>query len=288
MPSIHVNGVDLFYEELGSGDEIVLCTQVSHAKYELERELARRGFHVYLLTNRGFGRSTHVTEDYGEYWYERFAEDVLSFADAMNISQFIYSGASHGAGSGWHVVLRAPNRVKCFFAVVPGPHNLDEGTMSYRKMQMLGIQREPPVFRYPTQDPRITQRWNDEDRFQALRKAQTDYKSIYESEETNAIEYGRPLRPLKNEANLIDHLKKIKTPVLILGGMEDNISRPDLMIRSAKALPNCKLVIYSGFGHDLPICEELAEECVRFYQNVKNSGYYYEPLSPSVPDPDIL
>ena len=52
--------ISIYYEELGKGDRYVICSQVSHGKYSLERELAKRGFHVYLLTNRGFGRSTHI------------------------------------------------------------------------------------------------------------------------------------------------------------------------------------------------------------------------------------
>ena len=112
MPTIRTDdNVDIYYEELGSGDKIVLCTQCGHEGTTLERELAKRGFHVYLLTNRGFGRSTHVTEDYGEHWYDMFAKDVIAFADQMGIDRFIYSGASHGAGAGWHVCLNYPERV---------------------------------------------------------------------------------------------------------------------------------------------------------------------------------
>ena len=133
MPLMEVEkGVMIHYEEWGEGDRYLLCTQVGHSRFSLERELAKRGFHVFLLTNRGFGQSTHVTEDYGEHWYDRFADDVIAFADKMGIDKFAYSGASHGAGTGWHVVLRHPERVICFFAVVPGPHHLDEGQQSIR------------------------------------------------------------------------------------------------------------------------------------------------------------
>ena len=55
-------------------------------------------------------------------------------------------------------------------------------------------------------------------------------------------------------------LSTIRTPVLILGGMEDPISTPDLMMRTARCLPHCKLVIYSNCGHniDTDITEEVA------------------------------
>ena len=278
MPSIEVgNGVSIFYEELGEGERYVLCTQVGHGLYSLERELARRGFHVFLLTNRGFGQSTHVTEDYGDHWYDRFADDVIAFADAMGIDRFIYSGASHGAGTGWHVALNYPERLICFFAVVPGPHNLDEGKVSMRTMEQRG---EGPkhVFRYPTDDPRILERRAQEDAAEAALRATPDYEAIYQSPETKAIDYGRPLRAYQTEANVQAALKTIRVPVLIVGGLEDTISRPDLMLRTAQCLPICKLVIHSQVAHALDIWEEAADEAVRFYENLVNTGHYYSPV----------
>ena len=270
--------VSIYYEELGEGEDYVICTQVGHGKYSLERELAKRGFHVFLLTNRGFGKSTHVTEDYGENWYDVFAKDVIAFADQMGIEKFAYSGASHGAGSGWHVALRYPERLTCFFAVVPGPHNIDEGKASLRAMTLKGKNAVTHCFRYPSEDPRILDRWKKEDEAQALLRAQTDYEAVYESEETKAIDYGRPLVSLETEENLRKALSAIEVPVLIIGGMEDTISRPDLMVRSAKCLKNCKLVIHSRVGHDLALWEDAAEDALRFYRNVKTTGYYYEPI----------
>ena len=279
MPSIEVEkNISIFYEELGEGDRYVICSQVSHGKYSLERELAKRGFHVFLLTNRGFGRSTHITDDYGDHWYDIFAKDVIAFADKMGIEKFVYSGASHGAGTGWHVALAHPERLICFFAVVPGPHNIDEGKVSLRTLAMQGKETQPHCFRYPTKDPRIQERWEKEDKAQAALREEKDYAEIYESPATKAIDYGRPLRALETEANVQKALKTIKIPVLILGGMEDTISRPDLMLRSAKCLENCKLVIYSGFGHDLSVWEDAADDAVRFYENLLETGYYYSPI----------
>ena len=278
MPTVEVEkGVEIFYEELGAGDKYLLCTQVGHGEYTLERELAKRGFHVFLLTNRGFGRSTHVTEDYGEHWYDRFADDVAAFADKMGIGRFVYSGASHGAGAGWHVVLRHPERVICFFAVVPGPHNLDEGKQSIRSLAAEG-KIKLPVMRTPSDDPRIQERYALEDAAGRAQRAEPDYEKIYDSPETRAIDYGRPLAYLHTEAKVQEALKTIRTPVLIIGGMEDPISRPDLMLRTAACLPNCKLVIHSGVSHAIPMLEDAADDALRFYENLVKTGYYYSPI----------
>lgn len=278
MPTIKLKtGVEIFYEELGSGENYVLCTQVGHAKYELERFLPEYGFHVFLLTNRGFGRSTHVTEDYGEHWYDMFAEDVVAFADEMGIDRFVYSGASHGAGAGWHLMLNHPERVICFFATVAGPHNIDEGKVSVRALglQGKGIKH---CFHYPTDDEGLLARREKGRLADEEARRAPDYEAVFNSPETQAIDYGRPLMKYDTEARVCEMLRTIEVPTLLMGGMEDTIARPDLMLRTAQCLPNCKLVLYSHFGHNLDPYEELAEEAVNFYRNVTETGRVYKKV----------
>ena len=277
MAYIKIDDKKIYYEEYGEGDRYLICSQQFHAGKSLERELAKRGFHVFLLTNRGFGRSTHIYEDYGDYWYDKFAEDVVHFADKMGIDRFVYSGASHGAGCGWALLKNHPERVICFFAVVPGPHSLDEGKMSFKEMVEKGlvVLKESAS---QIDDPALLERRRliKEDMERVLNSE--EYKKYYDVDEVKNIHYGRPLAYLENEENLKAMLRTIKTPVLILGGGDDPISRNDLMVRTMENLPNCKLVIYGGFGHGIDIFEELAFEANRFYENVTKTGYYWESV----------
>ena len=268
------DNVKIWYEEFGEGDKYLLCTMVSHAEYSFEKEMAKRGFHVYLLTNRGFGKSDHVTEDYGDFWYDRFAEDVVEFADYLGIDKFTYSGASHGAGTGWHILMNHQDRVNCFFAVVPGPHNIDEGAMSIRKMIMEG-KMAFRIMTWPSEDPAILKRRELEKEVTDRLKAQPDYEAIYNSPETKAIDYGRPMTRLGSEEKLKEVLSGIQTPTLMIGGIHDPISRPDLMVRTPQCLPNCKMVIYSGMSHNIDIYEEMADEAIAFYKHVMEDGTIY-------------
>ena len=278
MPYVETEkGISIYYEEYGSGDRYLICTQQSHASRSLERELVKHGFHVYLLINRGFGKSSHLNVDYGDYWYDRFADGVISFADHMGIDKFVYSGASHGAGTGWSVVKDHPDRVICFFAVVPGPHSLDEGRMSFKEMVEKGLitLKENEV---EISDPALIERREILKKEMEEVLSSEEYKKYYDVDEVKNLHYGRPLAYLENEEKLKEVFSQIKTPVLIMGGGNDPISRNDLMVRSMESLPNCKLVIYSGFGHGIDIYEEMAEEASRFYDNVVNTGYYYEKI----------
>ena len=278
MPCVEVEkGIEIYYEEFGTGDKYLICSQQSHASRSLEKEMVKYGFHVFLLTNRGFGKSTHLTEDYGDYWYDRFADDVVHFADKMGIDKFVYSGASHGAGCGWSVVKNYPERVLCFFAVVPGPHSLDEGRMSFKEMVEKGLITLKEAVREVDDENLLERRRLIKEEMKEVFNSE-EYKRYYDTEEVRNIQYGRPLAYLANEEELKEVFHNIKTPVLILGGGNDPISRNDLMIRSMENLPNCKLVIYSGFGHGIDIYEELAREADRFYENVIKTGHYWQPV----------
>ena len=264
-------GIDLSCEEYGSGDNYILSAQVGFYPVGMQQYLADMGYHVICITLRGFYPSSYVTEDYGEAWYDVFAEDVIRVADHLSIGKFIYMGASHGAGVGWHLVLNYPSRVLGFVACVPGPHSLTEGAMSIRQMLLSGLIKEPPPM-----DPPID---NDERR-EKRRSVRAEHisKNTEPDPREKAIDYGRPLLRYKTEEKLIAMLRTIEVPTLILGAIDDPISTPELMLRTAKALPHCKLVIYSNCGHniDTDLIEELCGEADRFIRQVRKDGRVYE------------
>ena len=264
------DGIRLHYDEFGTGDRMVLSAQAGFYPEGMHQALAGKGYHVFCMTLRGFAPSDYVTEDYGDAWYDVFADDVIRLADTLGIGQFAYMGASHGAGVGWHLLLRHPERVRAFVAVVPGPHSLAEGTMSYRQMLLQGIISEPPPFDPPIDDDpgRETRRAKRREWLNRLPEADPLEKRI---------DYGRPLMRCGTEEKLCETLATIQTPTLILGGTDDPISTPELMTRTARCLPHCKMVMYSNCGHniDTDLTEELAEEADRFLRQTAESGKWY-------------
>ena len=278
MPYIQINDkISLFYEEFGQEnkdtDKIIISAQVGFYKKGMQQYMAGLGYHVYCVTLRGFHPSTLVEEDYGEHWYDVFADDVVAFADKMNISRFIYMGASHGSGVGWHLMLRNPNRVSVFIAVVGGPHSLAAGTMSYRQMLAQGIIKEIPPFNPPIDNDAARQLRRD-------RRAEHISKQPPAPELERKVDYGRPLMALGSEEKLCEELRTITLPVLMIGGVEDPISTPELMIRTAKNLPHSKLIIYSNCGHDIDtdLIEEACDEADRFIKNAIKTGKWYLPV----------
>ena len=63
-------GIELYCEEIGSGDRWLLTCQEGFQEGDGYLSLlANEGFHVLCIQIRGFGRSTHVLEDYDNRWW---------------------------------------------------------------------------------------------------------------------------------------------------------------------------------------------------------------------------
>jgi pimeloyl-ACP methyl ester carboxylesterase len=262
-------GIEIAYEELGSGDKYIISYMMDFPPICSTRQMADNGYHVFLLTNRGIGESTHLTVDYGNYWFEKFADDVVHFADRMGISKFVYMGCSHGAGTGWHVALKYPERLTAIVAMVGGPHNIDEGSWSYKSRAAQGIKMPPidPV----TDDEAIERRKVINAEYDRERRAK-------QAPEELALDYRRPMINYETEENVQAALRTIQTPTLMIGCLEDPISRPDLMLRTAQCIPHGKTILYSQFGHSGPysqFVEETVHEVCFFLKNVEDTGRVY-------------
>ena len=145
--------------------------------------------------------------------------------------------------------------------------------MSYRQMLMQGIISAPPPFDPPIEDD------PEREARRARREAWLGGLPEVDPREKQ-IDYGRPLMRLGTEEKLCEALSSIRTPVLILGGVEDPISTPELMMRTARCLPHCKLVMYSNCGHniDTDLVEELTEEADRFLKQAEKNGKWYKEV----------
>ena len=90
-------GIELYCQEMGDGDRWLLTCQEGFQSEDGYLELlAREGFHVVAIQIRGFGRSTHVLEDYDNRWWEIWADDAVTVADRLGISKSAVSMYERG------------------------------------------------------------------------------------------------------------------------------------------------------------------------------------------------
>ena len=111
MPKIKSNGININYEEWGSGEPLLLLMGITApgAAWELHANEYKKHFRCILLDNRGAGASDKPE---GEYTTELMASDAVKVMDALGIDRFHVSGISMGGAIAQHVAITHPKRVK--------------------------------------------------------------------------------------------------------------------------------------------------------------------------------
>ena len=129
MPMLSADdGVELYYEETGSGTPVVFVHEFAgdHRSYEPQVRYFNRRVRCITFNARGYPPST-VPEALGSYSQEQACEDIRAVLDALDIEKAHLVGISMGAFAVIHFGLTYPNRA---FSLVAGgcgygaPHNV--------------------------------------------------------------------------------------------------------------------------------------------------------------------
>jgi pimeloyl-ACP methyl ester carboxylesterase len=113
MPTLTIDGVDLWYEVHGSaGDPLVLVHGYTGDVTDWQHQVLEfaRTHRVLALDHRGHGRS-QAPRDRSSYTIERMAGDVEAVAEAAGCERFHLVGHSMGGAVAQEIALRRPERL---------------------------------------------------------------------------------------------------------------------------------------------------------------------------------
>ncbi|MEP6871534.1 MAG: alpha/beta fold hydrolase [Anaerolineaceae bacterium] len=122
---IAANGFTFHCREAGpeGGEPVILLhgfPETSHMWTPLMPVLAEAGYRVLAPDQRGYSPGARP-EGIENYSYARIASDVIALADAVGFDRFHLVGHDWGAGAGWAVVDRYPERIASY-AALSVPH----------------------------------------------------------------------------------------------------------------------------------------------------------------------
>lgn len=111
MPSIDTDSVRLWYEQEGSGEDVLFIAGLADegSCWADQRESLRDTYRVTTFDNRAVGRSS--TPD-GSFEIADMAADAVNLLDALQISRAHVIGSSMGGAIAQELVVRHPERVK--------------------------------------------------------------------------------------------------------------------------------------------------------------------------------
>ena len=111
MPSLRIEGFELYYEVHGEGFPVVLAHGVggNHAGFYQQVPAFSARYKTVLFDHRGFGNSRDAPNGPGR---ARFVPDLLALLDHLNLGEVALVAQSMGGGTCAHLAWRHPQRVK--------------------------------------------------------------------------------------------------------------------------------------------------------------------------------
>ena len=112
-----------------SGEPVLLLHGFPQTSYEWRhqiRALSAAGYRVFAPDQRGYSPGARPAAE-SDYTTDKLASDVLGIASALGLPRFHLVGHDWGAGIGWLLAARAPERVASFVSVsIPHPDAMQQ------------------------------------------------------------------------------------------------------------------------------------------------------------------
>lgn len=245
MPFARVNGVNLYYEEHGAGEPMLLIMGFggnTHGWVGQIPELSRH-FHVIAFDNRGAGQSDKPE---GPYSMEVFADDAAGLMTYLGVQSAHVVGVSMGGMIAQHLALRYPERVRTLVLACTTPGGALAASPSPEVLAAFQAGGQEP-------DPR--------------KAAELGFMYMYTDEfiagnRERLLERAESLAHLRPpEVGLRGHLQavmghdtlgrlhEIRVPTLVITGDADPLVPPQNSRLIAERIPGARLVEFPGLKH---------------------------------------
>ena len=266
-----VGNVELCYETFGEpGDPALLLimglgTQMIGWQEDFCRQLAGRGFFAIRYDNRDAGRSTHFDHVAPPkptelalrrpkrlaYTLADMAEDGVGLLDQLGIHSAHVVGASMGGMIAQLAAARHPERVHSLVSIMSSTGSRWTGQPAPRVLPLLlgkpPIGKEAYVRRIERLFAVVGSPGFERDE-QALRElAEVSYERG-----ASSAGLARQMAAIIESGSRLADLRKIKAPTAVIHGTKDLLVRPSGGKATARAIPDARLLMIEGMGHDLP------------------------------------
>jgi len=257
MPHLTTDdGVKLYYEEAGTGTPIVFVHEFAgdYRAYETQMRYFSRRYRCIAFNARGYPPSD-VPTDATRYSQDRARDDIRAVLDALKIDKAHVVGISMGGFATLHFGLHyAPRAISlvvagCGYGAEPGKR---EQFHAETDRTIANIEKEgmPLIAESYGSGPTRVQLLNKDPRGFAEFMSQLREHSTPGS--ANTMRGVQRMRP--SLYDLVDGMKKMTTPTLVMTGDEDDpCLEPSLLMK--RTITSSQLVVLPGTGHTLNLEE---------------------------------
>lgn len=234
VPTIAVNDIAMYYEELGDGDPLLLLHGGFGSIDDLwgswnSLALFFAGhYRVIQIEHRGHGRTDNPI---GELTYAMIAADIAAFITAQNLAPVHVAGMSDGGIVALHLGMTRPDLLRTIVGVGVNYRNDDR----VDAVNSTFIQQDPDVVE------RDSPEWAADLAARHDRGKQPGaWKSLFRQLAANLA---------VNPAYTEDDLRTISTPTFLLAGENDAYGNPEQMVAMKRAILNAEIMIVNHAEH---------------------------------------
>ncbi|GAA1793683.1 alpha/beta fold hydrolase [Agromyces lapidis] len=246
--------IDLYYEDHGSGQPVVLIHgyPLSGASWEKQSAaLLEAGYRVITYDRRGFGKSSQPTTGYD---YDTFARDLNAVLETLDLRDVVLVGFSMGTGElGRYLGTYGDERIaKAAFLASLEPFLLqtDDNPTGVPAEVFAGIEQAAKADRYAWFDD-FFQNFYNLDETLGSRISEAAVRASWNTA-AGASWFASSAVVQSWLTDFRDDIAKVSVPSLILHGTADRILPIDATAREfAKRLPSAEYVEIEGAPHGL-------------------------------------
>lgn len=273
---VQSNGIELYYDARGpvSGKPLVfvmgLSAQMVFWPEPLLDRLADEGFRVIRFDNRDVGLSTRIRSGQlaapgalvarsllglkitAPYTLHDMVADTLGLLDALQIERANLVGASMGGMISQLAAARHPERVMSLTSIMSSTNSRwlpPPRPAALKALVAPGarVKDEEDFIRFGT--------WMMQTIGGSLPQGDALTREMFRQSWRRGI-YPRGVRQqltaVMATGNLTSYVKQIRCPTLVIHGTHDPLIRPAGGKATARHVPNARLEMIEGMGHDLP------------------------------------
>ncbi len=269
-----VNGIEIYYETFGEKQNpAILLIMGLDAQCVIYGEnviepLVEAGFYVIRFDNRDIGLSTWMNETWHRsrpYSLEDMAKDSVGLLDFLKIEKAHIIGVSMGGMIAQHIAIDFPDKVLSLTSIMSSGYTLNPKVAS--KFSHKFILKALPflIKRFYIKNKYSNHKISVGSyvaTYRLLRGKRFEFDEAYFRQVfTESIERRKGQNPraryqqfcaIVASGSRLKKLPQIKAPTLVIHGTADPLVSPKHAEIYAPLIPNSKLLMVEGMGHELP------------------------------------
>ena len=244
MPTIHANGIEIYYEIGGSGAPLLFISgsgsDLRNKPNQFDSPLAQ-AFELLCYDQRGLGRTQTPP---GAYAMADYADDAAALLDALDIDRIPVIGVSFGGMVAQEFALRHADRISAMVLACTSSGGAGGASYPLHELQSLAPAARAAAH-LKVADLRHTDEWiADNPESWQKRLAISMAAARADRDEAGAMKQLQARR----HHDTFARLPKLQMPVLLAGGKYDGIAPVSNMQQLQQQISGSELRLFDG-GH---------------------------------------